>query len=397
MYPPVMAQLKKITLCWYCRTPRGWRHFPAIIIKEHGVSTAKHGWVIEGGQEVEYGTGRYELRRYEAGRKVYISVETGNPRDAVLALQKAKRAALNAGDAQNSLAVIKKAVGAYIKDCERRGVPEATEQARVTLNEFIPLCNVTYVRGITREMVLDYHQMLRKKGLSERTIHNKHTRVKSFLKFCKVDTSFMPPAPRYEVKLPTIYTPSEIKSIRDAADPYMRLAINMSLQLGLREQELIYSEWSDIDWHHLEFKVQGKASYGFAVKDMEQRAIPIPAELATDLKAWKAGHPKRTLILGTKTAKPNGHLLRTLKRLAKRAGLNCGRCDGCKGQLGECQEWTLHRFRRTYLTTLLRQGIDARTVQAFAGHSELTTTLRYLKPASAREMQAKINAVKWGD
>jgi integrase len=61
----------------------------------------------------------------------------------------------------------------------------------------------------------------------------------------------------------------------------------------------------------------------------------------------------------------------------------------------ECEGYTLHRFRRTYITTLLRSGIDLRTVQAYAGHKDLASTMRYLRPATGKEAKAKLNAVKW--
>jgi integrase len=357
---------------------------------------AKHGWVKDQGREVHYPEGRFEIRRYENGKKIYTPIPETNPRDAVLALQKVVRAAAQAGDTRNSLAVIRKAKDAYIKDCERRGASEAAVQAGVVLKEFVPLCNVTYVKGITREMILDFHAKLRRRGLSERTIANKHERVKAFLKFCGVDTKFMPPVPKYEQKLPTIYTPDEIKAIRGVADDYMKLVIDLALKLGLREQELMFAEWSDIDDHHAAFRVQGKPGRGFSVKDSEQREITIPDDLLASLKAWHEKRPKSTLILGTKSDTPNTHLLRTLKRLAKKAGLSCGHCAGCKGKLAECREWSLHKFRRTCLTKLLRSGTaDARTVQSIAGHSDLNTTLRYLKPASAAEMRSKMNLINW--
>lgn len=72
-----------------------------------------------------------------------------------------------------------------------------------------------------------------------------------------------------------------------------------------------------------------------------------------------------------------------------------GRCEGSKSRRRECREFTLHKFRRTYITTLLRNGIDLRTVQAYAGHKDIASTMKYLRPASARESQAKLNAVKW--
>ena len=85
--------------------------------------------------------------------------------------------------------------------------------------------------------------------------------------------------------------------------------------------------------------------------------------------------------------------MRELKEAARRAGLNCGTYDVCLGQLRQCREWTLHKFRRTYCTTLLRSGIDLRTVQAFMGHADLASTMRYLRPAASNEVRGKVDAV----
>jgi site-specific recombinase XerD len=64
--------------------------------------------------------------------------------------------------------------------------------------------------------------------------------------------------------------------------------------------------------------------------------------------------------------------------------------------LQECREWTLHKFRRTYCTTLLRSRIDLRTVQSFMGHADMSSTMRYLRPASSKEVREKMNAVDFG-
>jgi integrase/recombinase XerD len=212
-----------------------------------------------------------------------------------------------------------------------------------------------------------------------------------------VDVSFMPPAPKYDKGLPTIYEPAEIKAIMEAADPHMRLVMLMGLKLGLRDLEIAHAEWTDIHWADSVFRVQGKEHWEFRVKDKEERDVPIPADVLDALKTWQEKHPKTRLIVGTQGRKPDYHLLRTLKRLARRSNLNCGRCPGCNSKSKECRKWTLHEFRRTYCTTLLRQGVDARTVQAWAGHADLQTTLRYLRPAAAKDAQDKVNAVTWGD
>jgi integrase len=148
------------------------------------------------------------------------------------------------------------------------------------------------------------------------------------------------------------------------------------------------------------FRVQGKVrdGYRFAVKDAEQRELPIPAALLARLKASHKTNPKTRLILSGEDDRPEDHLLRKLKTLARNSGLNCTRCEGCqrKGALAECEEWSLHKYRRTFATTLLRNGVDLATVQRLMGHSDLASTMRYLRPASTAHMQDKVNAI-FGD
>jgi integrase len=284
---------------------------------------------------------------------------------------------------------------AYIKDAEQRNANEAAAQAQNVTAEFIRMTRKTYLDEVTRDDILRFHAALRKRGCEDRTVANKHARLKSWLLFAGVDRTVLPPAPRYEEKLPTKYTSDELSSILGAADPYMHLAIGLALKCGLRDQEIMFLEWADIDEDAKVVQVRGKDKYGFKVKDSEQREVPIPDDLLAELKAWKQVHGGKGLVLPTKGGRPNDKFLRALKRLAKQAKLNCGRCDGCKGPARECQEWTMHKFRRTYATTLLQSGFDLSTVQACMGHSDLASTLRYLRPAASSEMQAKLNGIKW--
>jgi integrase len=329
------------------------------------------------------------------GQRVYAPVPESNPRDVVIALQRARKTAAASNDPASRLAVLKNAAKAYIDDLGARQRLEAQAQARLVMDEFLPLCNVTYVRGVDRAMVLAFHAKLRKRGLSERTVANKHDRLKAFLRWCKVDASFMPESPDYEKSLPTIYTSEETAAILAAADAYMRLAILMGLKLGLRELEIAHAEWQDVHWDDSVFRVQGKPHWDWKIKDRESRDVPIPSDVLNELRSRRERYPKTRLIVGTASDKPNWHLLRTLKRLAHRFGLNCGECKGCRSKARECENWTLHELRRTFCTTLLRNGVDARSVQAWAGHESLETTLKYLRPSAAKESQDKVNAVVW--
>ena len=131
------------------------------------------------------------------------------------------------------------------------------------------------------------------------------------------------------------------------------------------------------------------------MKDYAQRLIPISDELLQMLREWQKLRPKTTLIVGNDKGKPEGHLLRKLKRLANSAGLNCKQCASCL-KSKDCQRWFLHKFRATFCTRMLRQA-DPVTVMKMAGHSDIEATMRYLAPASGEEMHAHANAIKWTD
>ena len=67
-----------------------------------------------------------------------------------------------------------------------------------------------------------------------------------------------------------------------------------------------------------------------------------------------------------------------LKAAAKRAGVNP-------------DEFWLHKFRATFATWHLWSGVDLRTVQQWLGHSDMESTMRYLKPSRSEATAAKVN------
>jgi integrase len=394
---------RKVTLLWYCRTAKGWRRFPVVMGKNNRI---RHACVIDNGVEVSYPDGNYVLRLYEDGRAVHKNAGTNAAQAQVKCQQltnllAAKEYAVAAGAKivpDEKRVSLRQAAGRYIQDCENRSAMEAKEQARQVTDEFMQVCRKTYLDEISKDDIYRFHRALRDRGCGDRTVHNKHARLKSFLRFAGLDiksTNLMPPAPRYVKTLPEIYSPTEIAAITDAADLQMLKVIGLGLKLGLRDQEIMHAEYEDVDFHRSIYRVRNKSHWDFAIKDCEERDIPISGELLASLKQWKEDEPKTRLIVGTKNNVPNTKLLRTLKRLAKSANLNCGHCDGCKSDLGECERWYLHKFRATFATTLLRSGIDLRTVQSYMGHSNIATTATYLSPASGGEAQRKIDSIVW--
>jgi integrase len=389
-----------VTLMRRCRTEDGWKFYPAAIGKNGRI---RPEYVVIDGQQVHFPAGHYALRFYEGRKLRYENV--GDSAVAALNAKIAKEKLLNAKTAAKDAGVtlvevpgrkyLRRMATLYIQDRKNAGALEAALQAENVTDEFIACCGKTFVDEVTKDDVVAYHRWLRKQGRTDRTVANKHQRLRSFFRFAGIDVAIMPQKPKYEKTLPTVYTAEEITALLAAADDYMRLVIELGYKCGLREQEMMYLEWPDIHWEEKTLRVQGKPGWQFKVKDSEQRDVPVPDDLWALLKAWREKHPRTRLVLGTGADKkrPNGHMLRQLKQLAKSAGLTCGVCAGCKAKDKECAAFTLHKLRRTYATTLLRNGVDLRTVQMFMGHSDLASTLRYIRPAGSRETQAAINGI----
>lgn len=396
------AKKKAIALLWYAKTAKGWQRVPLVTGPNGRI---KFGWGMVDGQPTHLPGGRFQLRFYDGPRLCYenagataAEAQTSLQRRGYLLEAKglAKSAGVKVVVEEQKRQTIRKAAEVFIADSIARGTTESHKVARVAIDEFLGVTSKEYVDQIDRNDVLQYHASLRKRGMSARTVANKDARLRAFLRFSGVDVkTALPPKPRFETKLPTIYSKEQIGAILAAANEYLRTAIELGLKCGLREQEIIHLEWADIDFTHSVLRVRSKPLYGFKVKDSEERDIPVPSDLLRLLKERRGDAKPNVLVLPAERGGPNKKLLRLLKALAKKSGLNCGHCEGCQGVNKECQQWQLHKLRRTYGTTLLRNGVDLATVQRFMGHSDLQSTMRYLQPAGAKEAHASINAISW--
>jgi hypothetical protein len=50
-------------------------------------------------------------------------------------------------------------------------------------------------------------------------------------------------------------------------------------------------------------------------------------------------------------------------------------------------------FRVTFATWSLWAGVDLRTVQQWLGHSDMESTMRYLKPSRSQQVREKVNEI----
>lgn len=168
------------------------------------------------------------------------------------------------------------------------------------------------------------------------------------------------------------YEEREIEKFFGACDPEERAVFKTFYYTGLREQELAHLHWSDLNLAKGILAVRAKPEEGFIPKGWEERKVPLHPELIAILKELPRRHEE--LVFPSFKGNPNGHLLRILKDVVRRAGLR-GR-------------WYLHKFRKTFATRALEKGADIRTVQALLGHKNITTTARYLSTSTDKMREA---------
>jgi len=373
----------------------------------------KPNTVIADGVEQVFEVGHYELRSY-AGSKLVWTRLTGGSTEALAALkvaQKRASAVAMAGDAGVAVVLDPKRVG--LRDAAKkfslaafdRGSKEASEIYERTLDDFLAGCNKSYADELVHDDVLKFHGQMRKRGLSDRTVHNRHMALRSFIltlgfSVDQVKAITGRRAPKFEKTMPEIYEPSELKAFFASLDEkYDKLLFDILLTTGLRERECMHLEWLDISFPRNTLQVKSKPRYGHKIKDSEEREMPLTKDLVKQLQAYRKEHPNVRLVfgkLGGKTDAPDGHLLRRLKALVRKAGLSCGECKTCVAAEGaECERWYLHKFRASYITALLREGMDLRTVMSLSGHADIESVMSYLRPAGGVEVQKKVNAIKW--
>jgi integrase len=230
--------------------------------------------------------------------------------------------------------------------------------------------------------------------ISARTIFSYYMCIRKWLLEGGADAKIFPPPPKYEEPEVTVYSPEQIKSLFALVTGDLRIALNLMLKCGLRRKEVAFAYFSDINFADKTILVRGKPEWDFKVKNRIQRYIPVPDDLLEELRPWEADHPSQRLIIQTAKGGPELRMIRHLKRFVYLHGLRCGRCHHCRAGNPNCEDWELHKFRRTYITGILRH-VDLRTAQEYAGHSRITSTERYLRPASATEGQSRVSSIDW--
>ena len=381
------TQCKEVNLTKRVQTSKGLRYCPVILSANGRV---KPDLVIVNGRQERHPEGAYYLEWRESGRRVRLSVGK-DPADASARRQR-KESELNA--LNNGIAVVPEngddghrslaaAVAEYLEETTLTKKPKTLAAYTKALAYFQESCPKLFLEDIERKDLLKFCAFLRdEKDQAPRSCWNKFANVMSFLKANGIRGLVKKNDwPRYTEEEPEIYEQDDLDKLFKACDAEEQLWYEFFLMTGMREQEVMYTYWSDVNLAHATVRVSHKADRGWTPKAYKEREIPIPAKLVKSLKAWKSKANKTcSLVFPTAGCNPKLDFLDCLKAVAKRA------------KLDQDNFW-LHKFRATFATRCLWAGVDLRTVQQWLGHSDMESTMRYLKPSRSQQTREKVNEI----
>ena len=308
---------------------------------------------------------------------------------------------------------IKTAVETYLE--QKSGKAKKTiAQYRLTLHEFIEALGgkVRFLDEITEQVLRRYKNYMADQGYAGKTIDTRLNIVFFLLKKNGIKARIpRDEMPVVEDEAAVPYTDEEMKRLFAEMDEEEDIRYKFFLGTGCRDKEVTFAAWNDIDFDKKTFHVRRKQDVHFTPKSHESRTIPLPDSLVALLKARRKNAPHDRWLFVNEEGRPDNHFLRKLKRIAKRAGLNCGQCRTVitEGQYDKkkrievsckdrpvCEHFYLHRFRKTCATRWHEAGVPVRTIQVWLGHKNLETTMIYLGVTDTDKLRGHINAA-FGD
>lgn len=265
--------------------------------------------------------------------------------------------------------------------------PSTVRDRRYTLDShLLPEFGSMPVRSLDRAGVRRWwrglHSTGRKGGrLSDRNANKLLTELRAILNWSRDDyglidnpTDGIDKHREHSNERPSFYTVDQVEAlVRAAASPSDALAFRIAAYAGLRRSEVVSLRWRCVDFTRGSIFVNESVSAGIdsRTKSGRGRTVPVAPQLAQALaQAMPADAADDDLVLaGTiPGSKLDGSALRRRFIDARdRAGLPPLR---------------LHDLRHTFGSLAVDGGASLVQVQAWLGHSALSTTARYLHTAS---------------
>lgn len=393
----------RVNLIKKIKVGSAWRFAP-VVPESNG--RLKDKVRVNGAVEV-HTEGAYYIEWRERGKRCRVSVSredaVDRARRKAVELRAVRDGLIAAPEPEPEIAPKTKigdAIDGYLRYVRMQRKPRTHLTYRYTLDTLLRASyKKEYVEDATREDVLDFMTHCYELGLGARTVYDKVVTVlQLFKKHGRTGLMEKGDWPNYVDTIRPVYEPEELEAMFRAATDDEATLLKFVLGSGFRDQEIRFVEWKDIDLRNQDVRVKAKPHWRFTPKNWEERVVPLPSGLIERLRKRKEarGATPNQLVFPNGRGKPDSEMDMIVKRVAERAKLNCKQCvtehnNKC-AEGPYCMNFFLHKFRHTFATNHLRDGVDIRTVQAWLGHRDIKSTMVYLKGIRSKDAAQKVNA-----
>lgn len=164
--------------------------------------------------------------------------------------------------------------------------------------------------------------------------------------------------PRKAKKLPEILTRKEIVSmISSMTNLKHKFILILLYSTGLRRGELLNLRVEDIDRENMQIWVRSGKGKKDRYVQLGKNALKVLDEYI------KLYNPEKYLLEGRREKYSTSSVVEIIRSAARKAGID--------------KRITPHKFRHSYATHLLEDGVDIRLIQELLGHESIKTTQIY--------------------
>jgi integrase len=173
------------------------------------------------------------------------------------------------------------------------------------------------------------------------------------------------PTPKGEARFHDFDDYERLVSAAERIDGNTLLLVLLGGDAGLRCGEMMALMWSDVDFDRHRICVQRSDWKGHITvpKGGRLRYVPMTERLEAALRAHRNLRCKRVLSQSNGVPLTQKMVQDAVRRAARRAGV---------------EPATVHVLRHTFCSHLAMRGVTSTSIQAVAGHQDLSTTQRYL-------------------
>lgn len=177
--------------------------------------------------------------------------------------------------------------------------------------------------------------------------------------------------------------------LSNISDPSIKRIILFNLYTGCRIEEILNVQWKDIDLEPGILTIRNKDN--FLTKRGKNRQIPVSDNLRNLLNEILNPDPDKNIL---NFVEPEKYLFTNEKGIRYNKDYVSKKFKAVLRSLNFPEKFHFHCLRHTFITNLIKAGVNINYVKEIAGHSDIHTTMNYIHILT-EDLRAAVNKVSF--